>query len=83
MSVSDPQQNALVNILLNDCFVLIEQGVIQGVNEAMNLPLDFIHFYRQSPEWDKQAKRINDKRQLHIEGLNRLAMLITLISKRL
>ncbi|MDO4440561.1 MAG: hypothetical protein Q4B81_00075 [Moraxella sp.] len=69
--------------MLNDCFVMMEQGVVQDIHGAMMLPLDFIKMYRQSPEWDKQAKRINEKRQLHIESLNRMAMLINIISKRL
>lgn len=83
MSVLDPLPNALVNTLLHDSFVLIEQGVATGINDAMRLPLDFVRLYRQSPEWDKQVARMNDKRQLWIEGLNRLSTLITLISKRL
>ena len=83
MSASDPQPNALVNILLNDCFVLIEQGVVTGIDEAMRLPLDFVYFYQKSPEWDKQSKRVSDKRQLYIEMLNRLGTLIGIVSKRL
>lgn len=83
MSVSQSQPNALAHILLNDCFVLMEQQVVSGISEAFGLPLDFVKLYRQSPQWDKQVKRINDKRQLMIECLNRIGTLITLISKRL
>ncbi len=83
MAVLNPQSNYLSHILLNDCFILMEQGVVSDISAAMQLPIDFMKLYKNSPEWDKQAKRINDKRQLAIESLNRMATLISIISKRL